>query len=177
MLPEEIAPIPAASLRTSGLPSTAVSRARRRAGKIATAATSVIALVLASSYLLAPSQLALAVAVAVDRSVHVPAGEEIVYGTAVSSRGAPVQGVRLSVDLTAGRRLRTVASVKSRRDGTFRTTTRLAAGSYTIVVSEGSGRKAIKATRGIKLKPGYAYRITVKIVRTGVLSLFPVRTY
>jgi hypothetical protein len=83
----------------------------------------------------------------------------------------------LSVERAVGPRLRRIASVTSRRDGTFRMTTRLAAGPYTLVASEVSGHRVISEKRGIKIKPGYAYRVTIKIVRTGVLSLFPVRTY
>lgn len=155
----------------------AVARAGRQPARIATAATSLVVVLWAGSYLFSPTQTALAVAVAVDSAIHVPAGREIIYGTAKNAHGSAVHGITVSLDHGTGKRAIRMLSVTSRQDGTFRKVASLAAGSYAIVVSERSGHKTITATKTIKLKPRNAYRITVKIVRTGVLTLFPVRTY
>jgi len=145
--------------------------------RIATAAASLAVLALLAVYLLFPTEMALAVSI--DRSGLRPAlaRSEVIYGSVYGLRGGPVAGVTVSLEQREDRKWTTVLSVTSQSDGTFRQVARLPEGEYLVVVSDGDRHSRLAATRAIQLAPGYAYRITVRLVRTGIILLFPVRAY
>ena len=147
------------------------------ATKIVTGAISLIAMAAACAYLLAPAGTAWAITVRANRAPNVPAGHEIIYGTVVGSDGQPLSGIEISVDRKIGKKLDAVLTVKSGSHGTFRVSGRLRAAAYTVVVLGRSGHRELRGSDTLRLAPGYAYRITVRLVRTDVLLVFPVRTY
>ena len=145
--------------------------------KIVTALTSALAVAAASAYLFEPTPMAWAISAHAVRSASISPRVEVVYGRALDSRHRPVRGVRISVDRARGRVLIALVSVTSRPDGTFRIVSRLPAGAYTFVVTGKSGKRTVRSSRSVRLQPGHAFRVTVNLVRTGGLSVIPVRTY
>lgn len=142
-----------------------------------TALTSLLAIAAASVYLFEPTPMAWAIAVRTIPSATVSPKVEVVYGRALDGRNRPLAGVRISIDRRRGKVLIALVSATSRSDGTFRIVSRLGVGAYVLVVTGRSGQKAISRTHPVRLAPGHAFRVTVTLVRTGGLSVIPVRTY
>jgi hypothetical protein len=147
--------------------------ARKLLVTIATALISLLAVTMAAVYLATPTRTALAVEVSVDSSVSVPLNKVVIYGRARDYRGRPVARVRIAV--SKARRVTLVAL--SRADGTFRKSSSLASGAYILVASRKSKGKTRSARASIKIRHGRAYRVTVRLVRSGGLTIVPVRAY
>lgn len=145
---------------------------RRLMPTIATALVSLLAVGLATAYLVAPTRTALAVEMQADSAANVPAGKIVIYGKA-TDRGKGLSGVRISLSRASKVKLILI----SRADGTFRKASSLKSGVYAVSVSRrANGRTRVRRTR-IKLKSGRAYRITVRLVRNGGVSILPIRSY
>lgn len=145
---------------------------RRLIPTIATALVSLLAVGSATAYLIAPTPTALAVEFQVDAAASVPAGKIIIYGKA-TNRGRALPGVRIVLRRTNKVRLMLI----SRADGTFRKTSLLRTGVYVVSVSRKTSGKTRTTRTQIRLKSGRAYRITVRLVRNGGLSIMPIRSY
>jgi hypothetical protein len=141
--------------------------------RIATAIVSGLAIVLAVAYLVAPARTALAVNVDVDSSIKVPAGKILIYGKAGDYRGKPVANVRISVTRAGRERLALVSGA----DGTFRKTSSLKSAEYVLGVSRRYKGETRRTKRSITLTRGNAYRVAARIVRSGGLTILPVRAY
>lgn len=146
---------------------------RRFIATFATALMSALAVLAAVAYLVAPAKVALAVEVAVASSVRVPANRVLIYGSASDSRRRPLANIRISVRKPR----QTTVTLVSGRDGTFRKMTALKAGRYVLTVSRRSSGKTRTARATITFARGRAYRITVRLVRTGGLTMLPIRAY
>lgn len=146
---------------------------RRLIAAFATAVVSALAVMAAVAYLVAPAKVALAVEVATASSVHVPANKILLYGKASDYRRRPLANIRISVSKPG----QTTTTLVSGRDGTFRKMTALKAGRYVLTVSRRSSGKTRTARSGIRFARGRAYRITVRLVRSGGLTMLPIRAY
>lgn len=146
---------------------------RRLISTILTGALSLIVVVLAGAYVIAPTRMALAVEVQADAGTHVSARQVVIYGKAVDFRGRSLKGVRVLIK----QKNRTKLATTSRRDGTFRVVGRLASGSYIVTVVRRAKGKTTTVKVKARFKRGHAYRVSVKLVRTGGLSLVPIHSY
>ena len=147
--------------------------ARRISTTLVTAVVSLLAVLCATAYLVAPTRTALAVEVAVDASVRVPAGKVVIYGRARDSRGKPLARVR--VTMTRARRVRLLTT--SRANGTFRKSSALTSGRYVLIAARTSNGKTRSARASITIRRGRAYRVSVRLVRNGRLTVMPIRAY
>lgn len=141
--------------------------------KAATALVSLVAVIAASAYLISPTGTALAVQIAVDPSAQVVGGQIVVYGKATDSTGKPLAGVGVVLSVTGKVKLK----LKSGPDGTYRNARALTRAKYTIAVSSKVKGKTTTTKITATLKPGHAYRITVRLVHSGGLSILPIRSY
>jgi UDP-N-acetylglucosamine 2-epimerase (non-hydrolysing) len=154
-----------------------LDRPRRMLRSTVTAATSIVAVMAAGAYLVSPTRLAWAVSTTRTASTNVPAGREIIYGSATGNSSKPIAGVTLSLERQRGRTLIRVLSLTSGATGTFRAQVSLPAATYELVVRGRAGGKTVTTVVHIAIKPGHAYRIKVDLVGAGVVAVVPVRTY
>ena len=146
---------------------------RRALAKVVTAAVSLAFVGFGGAYLATPAQTAFAIKVEAV-SARLPARTVVVYGEAMDYRDKPVKAVRITVT----RNGRTLLSTSSRFDGTFRKSARLRrSATYGITVSRKHNGDIERAKKSVRLRPRRAYRVTIKLVRSGGLVLVPVRGY
>lgn len=145
----------------------------RRAASIATAVISALVLMFAAAYLVAPARTALAIDVGVDSSIKVPANQLLIYGKARDYRSKPLANVRIAFSSAGQVKL----TLLSRHDGTFRRASSLKTGKYVVKVSRKSAGKTRSAHASLRLARGHAYRVTIRVVRSGGLTILPVRAY
>lgn len=141
--------------------------------KAATALVSLVAVVSATAYVISPAATALAVHVAIDLKTPVPAGQIVVYGKATNPAGKPLSGVRLVLRSSGKVKLK----LTSGADGTYRSSHALRSANYKVSVSSKVNGKTTTTKVSAKLKPGHAYRVTVRLVHGGGLSILPIRSY
>jgi len=147
------------------------------AARITTAAISLVATLAAAVYLAAPTETAWAIAVERVANHRVPAHQVVIYGKAVNVQNQPLVGVNVAVARKVGSKLVVVTAATTGPNGTFRLSGRLAVGRYVLIVTRTHAGKTVKTTSSVKLSPGSAYQVGIKLTRTNVVAVLPVRTY
>lgn len=103
-----------------------------------------------------------------------PAGTQVFYGKFVDASGDPIKGAKVSV---LSKTKKVVASATTKKDGTYRVSTKLASGSYTVAVKVKSGSKTVTSSTKVKVRSGQAYQVSGKIRKKAYINFLPISTY
>ena len=144
---------------------------------VATAVASVLSLAVAGAYVATPTQSVLAIGVRSVAAPLVPAGHEMIYGSARDAAGRPMVGVKIVVGRSTRTGLTPLLSFRSAAAGTLRKVVALPAGRYVIKVTWTRGGATLTVTKKISLRPGNAYFLTIRALHSGGLLVLPVRGY
>ena len=129
-------------------------------------------------YLVAPSKVAWAMNVS---SRHQGSdGSEIMYGAAVGQDGHGIPGVKILISATRGHSGDPVAILTSGPTGAYRDSVFLPSGSYQVSIGSGNhGQYGYVGlfSRTFFVVPGFAYHISLRIVRFGLFFFLPISSY
>lgn len=136
--------------------------------------TSIVVLLIAALYVVAPPRPSMATEV--TTSVTTGTGA-VVYGSVLDTADRPVKGATVVVSRQNGGTLERVLSLTAAADGTFKGDVPSPSGTYRITVSADVGGITARDTMSLALEPGRSYGIKAELTDSSYFVFLPIPSY
>jgi len=153
-----------------------LTRARKREILLDVGLTiaSMLVLVIAALYVVAPPAYTMAAEVSTSATA---AGQIVVYGSVLDTDGRPVRSATVVVSRQDGETLTRVLTIPVAADGTFRGETTAVDATYRVTVSADVGGRIARDTLALEMTAGHAYGMNIELIGRDYFVFLPIPSY